>query len=257
MVICLRCAYPGPHKVCRRNSVEEAYKDKQRGKDYNFCPACGLLEELLDGCNTISCSNCQTEWCFICSQPAKHKSDHWVPGNPCPRFGQPGDPRAVFDGAGVEIVEDGVQDGVYVPGEEDFALRRHVAAQRQRLREVFAPLERMAAAAAAASRGSQSHSQLLTADFVLALQNLAINIGYLDFIERAQLDLAAHTRRHEQINAFLERKGSGQLVLRWSGILDIFKDYFSIQQRGRGLMEGRPFIDQERRRRLFGQVGRL
>ena len=30
------------------------------------CPSCGVMTEKIDGCNHITCTNCNTHWCFLC-----------------------------------------------------------------------------------------------------------------------------------------------------------------------------------------------
>lgn len=70
-----------------------------RGKDYQLCPRCGTGRGLLDGCNHLICpaTNCVTHYCFICGAEADARGGHWSGNSQCPRYGQPGDPRAIFD----------------------------------------------------------------------------------------------------------------------------------------------------------------
>lgn len=82
---------------------EEAYKGLQRGKDYQICPSkrCGRKIQLMDGCNHITCM-CGQQSCFICGEPVNMRSRHWNqrPGEQgkCPRYNQPGEANAIFDG---------------------------------------------------------------------------------------------------------------------------------------------------------------
>lgn len=40
---------------------------------------------------------CKAEFCYLCGEPAHRHSDHWTVGQPCPRFGRPGNPNAIHD----------------------------------------------------------------------------------------------------------------------------------------------------------------
>lgn len=40
---------------------------------------------------------CGSVFCFICGEAVEHNGIHWLPGNPCPRYNQPGAPNAIFD----------------------------------------------------------------------------------------------------------------------------------------------------------------
>lgn len=55
--------------------------------------------ELAEACNALVCLGhaCRTPFCAICGLPAKHNSNHWQAGSPCPRWKLPTDPRASFD----------------------------------------------------------------------------------------------------------------------------------------------------------------
>ena len=73
-----------------------------KGKDYQVCPnpECGTIVQLHDGCNSMMCkqTSCNTSFCFLCAAPVRDDDlAHWRPGNPCPRFGQPGTSNAIWD----------------------------------------------------------------------------------------------------------------------------------------------------------------
>ncbi|KXT04265.1 hypothetical protein AC578_7898 [Pseudocercospora eumusae] len=72
-----------------------------RGQDYQFCPNsdCKAPVSQIDGCNHMICevSACETEFCYICGEPAKHPSTHWENPQGCPKYGRKGDARAIFD----------------------------------------------------------------------------------------------------------------------------------------------------------------
>lgn len=75
-----------------------AFDGLKQGKDYQICPneACKRKVELSHGCNYIRC-HCRTSFCFICGQPVRDGNGHWRSDGGCPRFGQPGDGRAIYD----------------------------------------------------------------------------------------------------------------------------------------------------------------
>lgn len=75
-----------------------AFQGLKLGKDYQICPneACKRKVELSHGCNYIRC-HCRTSFCFICGQPVRDGNGHWKTDGGCPRFGQPGDGRAIYD----------------------------------------------------------------------------------------------------------------------------------------------------------------
>ncbi|KAI7211046.1 hypothetical protein KC333_g7885 [Hortaea werneckii] len=83
------------------SEAEDRFQDMQRGKDYQFCPnypSCSQVVELREGCNSIRCPVCNETFCFICGESVEATDAvHFQAGKPCPRFGQPGAPRAFFD----------------------------------------------------------------------------------------------------------------------------------------------------------------
>lgn len=112
---CLACrdrieGIPTDHKCLKFQAVETedaAFKGLKRGKDYQICPSekCERRIQLSDGCNHIVCM-CGMQLCFICGQPATGVEDHWAradDGTGCPRYNQPGSPRAIFDGLHADV----------------------------------------------------------------------------------------------------------------------------------------------------------
>lgn len=95
----------------------QAFAGLKRGRDWQECPnlQCGRRIELAEACNHMTCQvrvgktslvpnttntnvlQCGTGFCFICGKTADGDSDHWVKGG-CPRYNQPGDPYAEYDG---------------------------------------------------------------------------------------------------------------------------------------------------------------
>lgn len=66
-----------------KKAREEAFKDLERGKDYQFCPTCGRAIELSEACNHMSCP-CGEEFCYACGEVANKESGHWAGGFPAP-----------------------------------------------------------------------------------------------------------------------------------------------------------------------------
>lgn len=124
----------------------DSVKDQTRGKDYQVCPNCSKIVTLRDGCNHIICV-CLTGFCFICGKEVAHGSDHWAytQGTPstCPRFGQPGNDRAIFDGHPVaELINGLFGDGLAVDQQQVANLARDVEQIHQRMIEVRVELIR-------------------------------------------------------------------------------------------------------------------
>lgn len=77
----------------------KAFEGLVKGEDYQVCCSCGLRVQLMDGCNSLTClsHSCRAQFCAICGKPARHNSNHWQLGKPCPRWNKPNDKNAGFD----------------------------------------------------------------------------------------------------------------------------------------------------------------
>ena len=87
------------HRCAPIETDDAAFEGLNRGKDYQICPSerCGIKIELSEACNAISC-RCGTQFCYVCGEPARERSDHWIEKpNGCPKYGQRGAPNARFD----------------------------------------------------------------------------------------------------------------------------------------------------------------
>lgn len=103
---CLVCGgrfeYDSPENSQRCAPIEiddAAFEGLKRGKDYQVCPSerCGIKVELSEACNAISC-RCGTQFCYVCGEPARERSDHWIEKpNGCPKYGQRGAENAQFE----------------------------------------------------------------------------------------------------------------------------------------------------------------
>lgn len=200
---------------CRSVSITENLKGLTQGKDYQFCPECDATSEQKDGCNAVQCANCRTQYCYICAAKADHKSEHWKPGKPCPRFNQPGAENALFDDENMLV-----QDDEYIPDEEDFRLLELCRQHRTTLRAVRAmaqtfyvphwaePLERL---------------------FLLTIRNLIANLGFLDFNERLVMDDEKLAERHDQICAFATHPGRRWVAEELPQFEAVLSEYLSIR----------------------------
>jgi hypothetical protein len=89
------------HECTVVSSDDEAFEGLLRGEHYQICPGdgCHMRVELAEACNAVVCLGhaCRTEFCAICGRRARHDSDHWQAGKPCPRWNQPTSANAGFD----------------------------------------------------------------------------------------------------------------------------------------------------------------
>ncbi|KAK4996300.1 hypothetical protein LTR66_004071 [Elasticomyces elasticus] len=93
-----------PHACSVVQDRTEDYKGLKRGKHFQVCPntSCAVVIQLQDGCNHMTCAQCQTSFCYICGKHAQDGSAHWlfdptagVVG--CPRYGRPNHRNAIYD----------------------------------------------------------------------------------------------------------------------------------------------------------------
>lgn len=192
------------------------------------------------------CRGCRAQYCSICGEAVLHKSDHWARGKPCPRYNQPGAENARFDGEGFEIVDD-----VFIPEEEDLRLQRVVVAARDCLRPIRDRVDEWL-------RGpTNPETHALLVDFRLMLQNLINNYGFLDFAERADIDMPRWIERNEQIHGFLLRLGGVELINSSENLWDILKKHLCIRFDDEHPLGGRPIIDMELRREYDQLVAQM
>ena len=134
-ITCLRCgeaqsdadvalSHPCGNGIERRKRLEEveealAFIRLKRGKHYQLCPreSCNRKVELMEACNHIVCV-CGVGFCFICGKEADGEGDHWTVGG-CPRYNQPDDPRAEFDGDDEDSSSDSDEESETAENAED------------------------------------------------------------------------------------------------------------------------------------------
>ena len=89
-------------KAVHRADTLEDLIGQRRGRDIQQCPntRCRSITGLLSGCNQVTCNRCSTSYCFICGQEADPDGEHWIVGNPCPRWNQPESQNAQHDEPG-------------------------------------------------------------------------------------------------------------------------------------------------------------
>lgn len=90
---------------------ERAFNGLQRGRQWQVCPnpTCKRRVELSEGCNHMRCE-CRTHFCFICGKPVRDGEGHWREQGGCPRFGQRGSNKAVYDEHDIWNDNDDVSD---------------------------------------------------------------------------------------------------------------------------------------------------
>ncbi|KAI6882495.1 hypothetical protein KC334_g16386 [Hortaea werneckii] len=80
---------------------EEVLLAYDQGYRWQRCPGCGTSTEHITGCNHMTCTFCDEQYCRICGEA--HRDDppghgrHWNYPNPCPRYNYPV-PRNPDDG---------------------------------------------------------------------------------------------------------------------------------------------------------------
>mmetsp|Transcript_47475 Transcript_47475/g.136491 ORF Transcript_47475/g.136491 Transcript_47475/m.136491 type:complete len:252 (+) Transcript_47475:3-758(+) len=52
------------------------------------CPSCGIATDKASGCNHMTCSACQADWCWVCGRALDSVGWHYSPANPsgCQQF---------------------------------------------------------------------------------------------------------------------------------------------------------------------------
>jgi E3 ubiquitin-protein ligase RNF19A len=83
---CFNCGsewHPG--KTCEQ-LIDDAYEQWVRGREVQLCPRCKRRIEKVEGCNHMTCSVCQHQWCWLCR--GAYSPNHYDPMNPlgCPNL---------------------------------------------------------------------------------------------------------------------------------------------------------------------------
>lgn len=68
-----------------RKIREETFKERERGKKFQFCPVCQRDVALEDACYHVICI-CKTHFCFKCGVLAIPADGHWDEGGVCPQY---------------------------------------------------------------------------------------------------------------------------------------------------------------------------
>mmetsp|Transcript_34793 Transcript_34793/g.61270 ORF Transcript_34793/g.61270 Transcript_34793/m.61270 type:complete len:438 (-) Transcript_34793:1-1314(-) len=74
-----------PGKTCEQ-LIDDAYEEWVRGREVQLCPRCKRRIEKIEGCNHMTCSVCQHQWCWLCR--GNFSANHYDPFNPlgCPNL---------------------------------------------------------------------------------------------------------------------------------------------------------------------------
>ena len=74
---CFNCLQK-PHKGECSQNLDEKMEKFAKTKFIKKCPNCGSWTEKNEGCNHITCIECNFQWCWLCNQ--KYTSDHYKKG---------------------------------------------------------------------------------------------------------------------------------------------------------------------------------
>lgn len=84
--ICCKCGKQWHSRMSCDEVVDRDYEEWARGKEIQLCPKCKHKIEKASGCNHMTCSSCQYQWCWICR--SKYSNKHFESWNPfgCPKL---------------------------------------------------------------------------------------------------------------------------------------------------------------------------
>jgi hypothetical protein len=91
--MCFKCGSDWhPKKSCEQ-VIDSTYEEWVKGREVQLCPQCKRRIEKVEGCNHMTCSVCQFQWCWLCR--GAYAENHFNPLNPlgCPNLQGSGNSR--------------------------------------------------------------------------------------------------------------------------------------------------------------------
>lgn len=72
---CFKCNNPWHPGMECEDLIEKIYKNYVMGAEVKYCPSCQAVIEKNDGCNHMTCIQCNHQFCWICEKP--YTSNHY------------------------------------------------------------------------------------------------------------------------------------------------------------------------------------
>ena len=75
---CFECLKEPHGNLPCNEKVDNSIIEYAKNNFVKKCPNCGIITEKQNGCNHITCSKCQYQWCWLCNQ--KYENNHFNEG---------------------------------------------------------------------------------------------------------------------------------------------------------------------------------
>ena len=77
-LFCFRCLQKPHVNLPCKDSLDESVMEYSKNNFVKKCPNCGIVIEKNKGCNHITCTKCEYQWCWLCNK--EYKSGHFKEG---------------------------------------------------------------------------------------------------------------------------------------------------------------------------------